>query len=653
MMITDSASPPPSPPLIRVQQWVWPRTQSPTELSWRLVERIKKIAEAYRGFSQETLVSCSRNLKLAVIGGLHPSCDEILAPACALVYEAIRRRLGITLHDEQLLAGTSLAERRIAEMPTGEGKTFVAAIPAFLYSLLGRGVHVVTVNEYLAKRDFELLSPVFKCLDVSSGLNQFGDPGAKKRIAYACDVTYGVDQEFGFDYLRDQLAIWNHPVAELGGTFRANLRGEKLASAPTVQRRLAAAIVDEIDNVLLDSAVSPLLLSDRPSDPENETQIYHAALKTAEELIRDEDYFVDRESHRIVISESGHERIALAVDSVSPVGLRRPWSLYVEQSLHAREFLQKDVDYVIQDGKALLVDEFTGRFYPDRQWRDGLHQAVEVKEGVDVNAENRAIARISRQRYFQLYSHLCGMTGTAKGAERELWNVYQLQVLEIPPHKPCRRVGLPERRFASTEAKFEAIVKEIIDVHDSGRPILVGSRTIKNSEVLAEKLSARGVPFRLLNGKQDADEATIIAQSGELGAITIATNMAGRGTDIRLSPGVAELGGLHVIGVERHESARIDRQLVGRAARQGDPGSYRFYVAADDPLLTKHAPSLSALIRNVADAKGEIFDDLSNEIDRAQRRAERRHYWERHHLFQHDRWLRDMLEKCDPDAAGR
>ena len=417
-----------------------------------------------------------------------------------------------------------------------------------------------------------------------------------------------------------------------------------------MQRNLAVAIVDEIDSVLIDSATSPLLLSQCSDDADIEIQVYHSARDAASQFIPGEDYLVDRVFHRITITDSGKQKIFAAEQSIPSRGLRRPWGVYVEQALHAKEFLQKDVDYVVQGGKVLLVDEFTGRFYPDRQWRDGLHQAVEAKEEISVNAENRSMARISRQRYFQLYPHLSGMTGTAQGSEREFWNIYQLQIVAIPPHKPCQRKMLPPRYFAHAEAKYAAIVEEIADLHQIGRPILVGTRTIKNSELLADKLDARGIPYRLLNGKQDLAEAMIVARSGEVGAVTIATNMAGRGTDIRLYPGVAELGGLHVIGVERHESQRIDRQLAGRAARQGDPGSCRFFVAADDPLIEKYAPGLGRLMKRLADDKGETTLDLSREIARVQRRVERHHYWARHSLFLHDRWLRDILTKCDKQS---
>ncbi len=646
-MITGVPSSPPLPTLIRAKQWVWPQTRWASKSEWRFVEKVRELARSLRRCSREELLSRSRGLRQAVADGLHPSREEIVLPGFALVYEATRRCLGITLYEEQLLAGLILTGRCVAEMQTGEGKTFLASLPAFVNALAGRGVHVVTANEYLAGRDYELLRPVYQLLDVSAGLNRHDLSLSEKQAAYACDVTYGADQEFGFDYLRDQLRLWNQPHEKPGLSFRAMLRGEELPRALTVQRNLAVAIVDEIDSVLIDSAISPLLLSQCSSDADVEILVYHFARDAIAQFISGVDYLVDRVFRHITITDSGKEKIFAAEESIPTRGLRRPWSVYIEQALHAREFLQKDVDYVVQGGKVLLVDEFTGRFYPDRQWRDGLHQAVEAKEGISVNAENRSMARISRQRYFQLYPHLAGMTGTAQGSEREFWHIYQLQIVAIPPHKPCRREMLPPRYFVHAEAKYTAIVEEIAALQHIGRPVLVGTRTIMNSELLAAKLAARGIPFRLLNGKQDLAEAMIVARAGEVAAVTIATNMAGRGTDIRLSPGVAERGGLHVIGVERHESQRIDRQLAGRAARQGDPGSCRFFVAADDPLVEKYAPGLGRLMKRLADDKGETTLDLSQEITRVQRRVQRQHYWSRRNLFFHDRWLRDILTKCD------
>jgi preprotein translocase subunit SecA len=649
-MITGVTSGPALPMIIRAKQWLWPRTRRATKAERRFVQKVRKSAAALRHCSGEELLSRSRQLRQAVVGGLLPSCEKIILPGFALVYEATRRCLGITLYDEQLLAGLILTRRCVAEMQTGEGKTFLASLPAFINALAGRGVHVVTANEYLAGRDYELLSPIYKMLDVSAGLNRYDMSLAEKQAAYACDVTYGADQEFGFDYLRDQLRLWSQPKAAPGLSFRALLRGQELPKALTVQRKLAVAIVDEMDSVLIDSATSPLLLSQNSNDADIEIRAYHSARDAVSQFISSEDYLVDRINRRITITDSGKQKISASGESMPSRGLRRPWAVYVEQALHAKELLHKDVDYVLQGGKVLLVDEYTGRFYPDRQWRDGLHQAVEAKEGIAVNAESSSMARISRQRYFQLYPRLSGMTGTAEGSEREFWNTYQLQIVTIPPHKPCRRKMLSPRYFVDSEAKYAAIVGEIADLQQIGRPILVGTRTIKNSELLAAKLTACGIPFRLLNGKQDSSEAMIVARAGEAGAVTIATNMAGRGTDIRLHPGVAELGGLHVIGVERHDSRRIDRQLSGRSARQGDPGSCRFFVAADDPLIKMYAPGLERLMKRLADDKCESTLDLSREIARVQRRVERQHYWARHSLFLHDRWLRDILTKCDQQS---
>ena len=641
------ASAPSLPILIRAKQWVWPQTRCAAKSEWRFVEKVHDSAAALRHCDGEELAHRSRQLRRAVLGGLHPSRDEITVPGFSLVYEAMRRRLGIALYDEQLLAGLILTRRCAAEMQTGEGKTFLAALPAFVYALAGRGVHVVTANEYLAQRDYELLSPAFKMLDVSVGLNRYDISPSEKRAAYACDVTYGADQEFGFDYLRDQLRLWSQPKPALGSGFRARLEGRELPKAAIVQRDLAVAIVDEIDSVLIDSATSPLLLSQGAYDAETEIGVYYSARDAASQFVCGKDYLVDRVERHITITDAGQQMVLAAEESISKRGLRRPWDLYVEQALHAKEFLHRDVHYVIQGGKVLLVDEYTGRFYPDRQWRDGLHQAVEAKEGISVNAETNSMARISRQRYFQLYSHLSGMTGTGQGSEREFWSIYQLEIVTIPPHKPCRRKMLPTRYFAAAEDKYAAIVEEIAAMLETGRPVLVGTRTIKNSELLAARLDSRGIRYRLLNGKQDVSEAKIVSRAGERGAVTIATNMAGRGTDIRLQPGVDTLGGLHVIGVERHESRRIDSQLSGRAARQGDPGSCRFYVAADDPLIENYAPGLKRFMNRLANAKSETALDLASEIARVQVRVERQHYWARHSLFLHDRWLRDILVKCD------
>jgi preprotein translocase subunit SecA len=645
-MITGVASAPQLPILVRAKQWLWPRTRFASKAEWRHVQKVHDFAVSLRLCTDKDLLRRSKGLRQAVLGGQVPTHDEITIPGFALVFEATRRCLGMSLYDEQLLAGLILTRRCAAEMQTGDGKTFLASLAAFVYALAGRGVHVVTANEYLAKRDYELLSPVYKMLDVSVGLNRYDISLAEKQAAYACDVTYGADQEFGFDYLRDQLRLWTQPKTALGSGFRALLQGRQLAKALTVQRELAVAIVDEIDSVLIDSATSPLLLSQGTYGADVEIQLYLSARDAASQFIRGDDYLVDRVDRRITFTDSGKQKIFTAGESMPKNGLRRPWDIYVEQALHAQEFLHKDVDYVVQGGKVLLVDEYTGRFYPDRQWRDGLHQAVEAKERISVNPENSSMARISRQRYFQLYPHLSGMTGTAQGSEREFWNIYHLEIVAIPPHKPCRRKMLPTRYFIRSDEKYAAIVEEIADLVKTGRPVLIGTRTIKNSEYLAAKLESRGISFRLLNGKQDLSEAMIVARAGEAGAVTIATNMAGRGTDIRLHPGVADLGGLHVIGVERHESRRIDRQLSGRAARQGDPGSCRFYVAVDDPLIKKYAPGLKRLMNHLADDKCEATLNLTREIARVQGRVERQHYWVRHSLFLHDRWLRDILTKC-------
>jgi preprotein translocase subunit SecA len=431
----------------------------------------------------------------------------------------------------------------------------------------------------------------------------------------------------------------------LGRQFRSALHGEKPATVQTVQRGLAVAIIDEVDSVLLDSSTSPLLLSLGPEDARQEVLAHHLAQSVARQLVRDVDFFQDTTSGLVSLTEAGTKKVFGCTFELPRHGLCRPWSIYVEQALKAEHLLRKDVEYVVQAGKVLLVDECTGRIFSERRWRDGLHQAVETKEGLAVNAENRPVARISKQRYFSLYGRLCGMTGTAQESAREFWSIYGLHVVVIPPRRPCRRKTYPARLFGSADAKYVAMVREIQRIHRERQPILVGTRTIESSERVARLLDASGIPYRILNGKQDLTEAAIIAQAGEVGAVTIATNMAGRGTDIHLRPGAADLGGLHVIAAEPNESVRVDRQLVGRAARQGDVGSSQIFISAEDPLIVKFAPALGRLLQGLSGERGELIVDLSQEVTRLQRRVEWTQYLSRRRLLRNDNWLQEVLSK--------
>lgn len=537
--------------------------------------------------------------------------------------QALYRALGLSVFDVQLLAALGLARGAIVEMATGEGKTLSAGLAAFLFALRGRGCHVATSNRYLARRDYEQLAPAFQVLGLSTGLIDESDSHQVKRQAYARDVTFGTGYEFGFDWLRDQQAARTNTLANRAARSREVLRGDETAWPARLQRGHAHAIIDEVDSVLIDEARLPLILQQTAPRPTADARLYLAARDAARQLRSGVDYRIHVGERRVELSDARHAALRAPCHDLMRPRLERPWVEYVEQALVAERILQRDVDYVVKAGAVALVDEFTGRVFTERTWRGGLHQAVEVKEGILPRAENPSSARITRQNYFRLYESICGMTGTAVGAEREFFREYGLPVIVIPLRRPCLRQEWPTRFFAGAEAKFQAIAEEVAHVAKRGRPVLVGSRTIANSERLAMLLQSRGLDFQLLNGKQDADEAQIIAGAGQWRAVTIATNMAGRGADIKLDARSANLGGLHVIGVERHLERRIDRQLAGRAARQGDPGTCRFFVSADDPLLERFAPSLAARLRALGKHSAEINVDFSVEVGRAQSKASR------------------------------
>jgi preprotein translocase subunit SecA len=570
---------------------------------------------------------------------------DILIPGFALVNEAARRTAGIRFYDVQLLVGLAMSRNTIAEMATGEGKTFVGALPSFIHSLHGRGVHLMTTNTYLAERDHEIVMPILQQLGVSTGILRAGATQKQKKEAYDCDVTYGPGYEFGFDYLRDQVALLQQPKAKLGETYRKLRQGQQIKPIQTIQRGHAFAIVDELDSVLIDEATTPLLLSSASADENAYPDLYRIALEVAAHLKLDEDYLLEAATNRLRLTNQGAARAYEEFERVAGLELRRPWPDYVEQGLHATQRMKRDVDYVIQDDKVKIVDQLTGRIFDDRSWRDGLHQLVEAKEGVTITPENEPLAKISRQQYFRLYDGLCGMTGTATGAEREFWHFYRLTVTVIPTRKPNRREVFPTRFFRDADAKWDAVAEQIQSIQALGQPVLVGTRTIDSSEVIAERLEQLGLKYRLLNGKQDAEEAAIIGQAGTRNAVTIATNMAGRGTDIKLGPGVEELGGLHVIVSEPHESVRAERQLMGRAARQGNRGSCQSFVSADDELIRRHACWLGQHMKRIAGGDGVIAEDLSPAVAKVRNQVERSNYARRRSLFARDTWLEDVMAK--------
>lgn len=615
------------------------RKPAPTAVSVEsaLIARVREIERALLDVEDRELKDRVDDLRGEVELTQHLS-DDIIARAFGLIGLAARRTLGIGFYDVQLQAGLALVRGQVAEMQTGEGKTFAAAFPAVVLSLFGRGVHVATSNAYLAERDCELLKPLYEMLGATAGITLTQTASEQKRAAYQCDITYGPGCDYGFDYLRDQVTLRQSPDSKLGEDFLAILRGQSRAVTPTLQRGLNAVVVDEIDNVLLDDACSPLLISNFSDKPAPDAAAHQAAKSLVDQLVAGQDFSHDRLTGAIRLTEVGLSRIWENADALPLRVVVRPWQSYVEQALRAKYIFRRDVNYIVREGKVVIVDESTGRIFEERSWRDGLHQAVEAREGLAINAEKDSLATVTRQRFYRNYETLCGMTGTATGSEDEFRQIYRLGVTQIPTHRPNRRSLLPPRYFVTAEAKWLAIAHEVERLHARGQPVLIGSRSIVKSEHLAELLKSRGIDMQLLNGKQDADEAEIISAAGRAGAVTIATNMAGRGTDIKPDDDALSRGGLHVIVTEHHDAQRIDRQLVGRAARQGDVGSAQYFVSADDDLLLRYGDWLRRVMQRAAPQTGstDLREDFSTAVRTVQIEAERQRYLERRQLFLED-----------------
>jgi preprotein translocase subunit SecA len=566
-----------------------------------------------------------------------PDSQVLQIRAFALMSEALQRTLDIRLYDVQLHAGLALARGCVAEMQTGEGKTLACAPAACLHGLRGRGVHIATANAYLAGRDYDWLSPAFRAIGLSVGLLTDSSPATEKRAAYRCDVTYGTGYEFGFDYLRDQLTLRSRTRRPLGHTVWAQLSGADSADTDgLLQRGLCYAIVDEVDNVLLDDADSPLVLSAPATEEASDAEAHRLARRLLPQLVQDRDFHVSLSSGFVQLTPAGMDRIHDTGVSIPISTLMRTWAEYVESAIRAEYLLRRDVHYVVTSGAVRIVDESTGRIFSDRSWQDGLHQAVEAKESLPLTAERQPLAQITRQRFYRLYDRLSGMSGTAATSRREFRQVYGLAVESIPLRLPARRDVWPARFFASAEAKWTAIARSVQELYARQRPVLIGTRSIHDSECLADVFRQRGLNFELLNGRQDAAEALVVARAGQAGAITIATNLAGRGTDIRLGPNVSERGGLHVILSEYHDADRIDRQLMGRCARQGDPGSTQTFVSADDALIQRLGPWLATAMRRHSRADGELTVNLVRPLRRLQRMAERQNYASRCALLRRD-----------------
>ena len=559
---------------------------------------------------------------------------ELVAQAFALVREASVRAIKMRHFDVQLIGGWAMLRGMIAEMDTGEGKTLTATLTAATAALAGRAVHVVTVNDYLAERDSAQMTPVYKLLGLSVGCVKQGQQPPERRAAYACDVAYCSNKEVAFDYLRDRLVLGGkpHPIA-----LRLGVLAGDGAAGRLLLRGLPFAIVDEADSVLVDEARTPLILSAGSERTAGE-KMHRDALEIAGAL-SESDYRIGEEG--IEITDAGQDALARVAKDLGGIwkGPRRREQL-VRQALTALHVFQRDKHYLVREGKVQIIDEYTGRLMPDRSWERGLHQLIEMKEEVEVTAERETLARISYQRFFRRYLHLCGMTGTAAEIAGELRAVYRLRVARIPTNRPSRRARHPARYFGSAQAKWQAVVETIAACIGRGQPVLVGTRSVGASELLAKLLDEKGVPYRLLNARQDRDEAEIVARAGERGCVTVATNMAGRGTDIRLAPGVPELGGLHVVATELHDAARIDRQLFGRCGRQGDPGSYEVIVAMEDDLAKTFASLASVPLTGLA----RIPASLGGAVFRlAQWRAERSHSRARRDLLDLDDYLGGIL----------
>jgi preprotein translocase subunit SecA len=579
-------------------------------------------------------------------------CDTLLSNALAIIVEVADRTLGLRPFPVQVMGAMALYRGTLAEMATGEGKSLTACLPAALAAWTGRPCHFVTVNDYLANRDAVEMRPFYAFCGVSVGCVQGGMAPEERRQNYEKGVVYTTLKELVADFLRDRLII--------GGLHNASRRLLREMLQPghrgpegVVLRGLDTAIVDEADSVLIDEAVTPLIIS-RAQENKPLVEACQTAYDIASMLRLDEDYKKNIKFREVHLTKDGLMKVEEQARMLPGIwrGTARRIEL-VQQALTAREFYQRDKQYVIQDGKVAIVDDFTGRLMPNRTWRHGLHQAVEAKEGLEVNDPSETLARLSFQRFFRFFRKLSGMTGTAKEAVAELWYIYKLPVLAIPTNRPCIRKMHPDRVFATQDEKWEAVVQEIERWHNTGRPVLVGTRSVRASEKLAELLGARDCPFNLLNAVRHKEEAQIVAAAGEQNRITIATNMAGRGTDIKLGRGVADIGGLHVIATERHESGRIDRQLFGRCARQGDPGSAQAFMSLEDELVQRFVPAsmrnrlTSALKRKTPGAGRLSQAGLSH----AQRAAKRLAYRQRRNVLQMDTWLEEALAFTSTGSA--
>lgn len=589
----------------------------------KIADKIDAHASAMEQLSDEQLREKTDEFKARYQKG--ETLDELLPEAFAVVREAAKRVLGLFPYRVQLMGGIVLHDGNIPEMRTGEGKTLTATMPVYLNALSGEGVHVVTVNEYLATRDSNEMGELYNFLGLSVGLNINSKSSDEKREAYNCDITYSTNNELGFDYLRDNMVVYRSQM---------------------VQRPLNYAIVDEVDSILIDEARTPLIIS---GQAEKSTALYTRADNFVKRLKEDEDYKIDIQSKTIGLTEAGIEKAeqTFGLDNLYDIE-NTALTHHLDQALRANYIMLLDIDYVVQDNKVLIVDQFTGRIMDGRRYSDGLHQAIEAKEGVEIEDETKTMATITFQNYFRMYKKLAGMTGTAKTEEEEFREIYNIQVIQIPTNRPIIRDDRPDLLYPTLESKFNAVVEDIKERYHKGQPVLVGTVAVETSELLSDKLNAAKIPHEVLNAKNHFKEAEIIMNAGQKGAVTIATNMAGRGTDIKLGLGGLELGGLAVIGTERHESRRIDNQLRGRAGRQGDPGVSQFYLSLEDDLMKRFGSErIKTFLErmNVQEEDAVIQSKMfTRQVESAQKRVEGNNYDTRKNVLQYDDVMREQRE---------
>ncbi|MGV3263764.1 preprotein translocase subunit SecA [Cytobacillus pseudoceanisediminis] len=588
----------------------------------KMAEQIDALASDMEKLSDEQLREKTEEFKARYQKG--ETVDDILTEAFAVVREAAKRVLGLYPYPVQLMGGISLHDGNISEMKTGEGKTLTATMPVYLNALTGKGVHVVTVNEYLASRDATEMGQLYEFLGLTVGLNLNGLSKEEKQAAYAADITYSTNNELGFDYLRDNMVLYKEQK---------------------VQRPLHYAVIDEVDSILIDEARTPLIIS---GSAQKSTQLYIQANAFVSRLKKDEDFTYDEKTKGVQLTEEGMTKAekAFGIDNlfdISHVALNH----HITQALKAHSSMHLDVDYVVQEGEIVIVDQFTGRLMKGRRYSDGLHQAIEAKEGLEIQNESMTLATITFQNYFRMYEKLAGMTGTAKTEEEEFRNIYNMNVIVIPTNRPIARDDRPDLIYATMDGKFRAVVEDIADRHKKGQPVLVGTVAIETSEIISKYLTKKGVPHNVLNAKNHGREAEIIADAGKPGAVTIATNMAGRGTDIKLGEGVKELGGLCVIGTERHESRRIDNQLRGRSGRQGDPGVTQFYLSMEDELMRRFgSDNMKSMMERLGmdDTQPIQSKMVSRAVESAQKRVEGNNFDARKQLLSYDDVLRQQRE---------